>query len=104
MLELEVTNQFKRDLKLAKKRGKSRKKLDNVVEDLLQEKPLAQKYQDHPLSGNYKDHRECHIEPNWLLIYQKQQALLILVRTGTHADLFEQWKFSKSIDFLSERC
>ena len=88
MLELEVTNQFKRDLKLAKKRGKNKEKLDEVVEVLLQEKPLPQKYQDHPLSGNYKDHRDCHIEPDWLLIYRITSQNLILVRTGSHSDLF----------------
>ena len=88
MLELEYTTQFKRDLKLSKKRGKDTNKLDKIVELLLKEKSLPEKYRDHPLSGNYKDHRECHIEPDWLLIYLQSKAILALVRTGSHADLF----------------
>ena len=88
MLELEYTNQFKRDLKLSKKRGKDLEKLDPIVKLLLKEKPLPEKHRDHPLSGNYKDHRECHIEPDWLLIYLQGKTTLILARTGTHADLF----------------
>ena len=89
MLTLEFTTQFKRDLKLIKKRGKDTKKLDVVVANLLKEIPLAPKYRDHPLSGNYKDHRDCHIEPDWLLIYLKSKVSITLVRTGTHSDLFE---------------
>ena len=88
MLELEYTTQFKRDLKLSKKRGKNTDKLDPVVDLLLKEKPLPEKYQDHQLSGNYKDHRECHIESDWLLIYFQGKKVLVLVRTGSHADLF----------------
>lgn len=88
MLDLEYTTQFKRDLKLSKKRGKILRKLNTIVDLLLKEKPLPEKYKNHPLSGNYKDHQECHIEPDWLLIYLKSKTVLVLVRTGTHADLF----------------
>jgi mRNA interferase YafQ len=88
MLKLEYTNQFKRDLKLSKKRGKNLKKLEPIVELLLKKKPLPEKNKDHDLTGNYKDHRECHIEPDWLLIYLQGEAVLVLVRTGTHSDLF----------------
>ncbi len=89
MLNLDFTNQFKRDLKLAKKRGKDTKKLDMIIDSLLKEKPLEAKHRDHTLTGDYRDHRECHIEPDWLLIYLKRKTSIILVRTGTHADLFE---------------
>jgi mRNA interferase YafQ len=89
MLTLEYTNQFKKDLKLSKKRGKDPTKLQGIIELLLQEKPLLEKHRDHSLSGNYKDHRECHIEPDWLLIYLiKNEVTLVLVRIGSHADLF----------------
>lgn len=89
MLELDYTHQFKKDLKLAKKRGKNTDKLDSIIDLLLRETSLEYKHRDHPLSGDYKDHRECHVEPDWLLIYKKIKKTLILVRTGTHADLFE---------------
>ena len=89
MLELEFTNQFKKDLRLSKKRGKDLSKLEKITNLLLKEKALPEKNRDHFLSGNYKDHRECHIEPDWLLIYLKSKTTIILVRIGTHADLFE---------------
>jgi mRNA interferase YafQ len=89
MLTLEFTNQFKKDLKLSKRRGKDLSKLEQIIELLLQGKPLLEKHRDHFLSGNYKNHRECHIEPDWLLIFLiKNEATLVLVRIGTHADLF----------------
>jgi len=88
MLKLEYTNQFKRDLKLAIKRRKNTSKLDEIIDRLLKETPLDPKNRDHFLSGDYKGHHECHIEPDWLLIYMKSETKIILVRTGTHADLF----------------
>lgn len=88
MLELRYTNQFKRDLRLIKKRGKNLGKL-KVITDLLQaRKPLSEKHCNHKLSGDYKDHWECHIEPNWLLIYLLNSEAVMLVRTGTHSELF----------------
>ena len=80
--------QFKRDAKLAKKRGKDMAKLRELLMLLVEGNPLPPRYQDHPLSGNWKHHRDCHIEPDWLLIYKIDGDDLYLVRTGTHSDLF----------------
>ena len=90
MLTLNVTNQFKKDLKLAKKRGLKISKLEYVLELLINELPLDMKYHDHALIGNYIGFRECHIEPDWLLIYAIDKGKLILTatRTGSHSDLF----------------
>jgi len=89
MLILEYTNQMKRDLKLAKKRGKNLSKLKAILDLLQAEKSLLEKHCNHKLSGNYKDHWECHIEGDWLLIYLPITGAISLVRTGTHSDLFE---------------
>lgn len=90
MLEIVPSNQFKRDLKLAKRRGCNLEHLRDVVNVLAREQKLAEKYRDHGLTGNYSGFRECHIELDWLLIYRiSQDALeLFLFRTGTHSDLF----------------
>ena len=92
MLRAEFTGQFKKDYKLAIKRGCDPKKLEEVISLLCSKKPLPKSYQDHALtnSRNYKDMRECHIEPNWLLVYKivHNTLLLKLIRTGTHSDLF----------------
>lgn len=92
MLEARYEKQFKKDLKLSKKRGYNIQHLVTVVEYLVAEKQLPAKYKDHPLTDDkkYKNVRECHIEPDWLLIYriEKEIELLRLVRTGTHSDLF----------------
>lgn len=92
MLKLEFTGQFKKDYKLAVKRGCNPKKLEKVIELLCNGEPLPKAYRDHALtnSGNYKDMRECHIEPNWLLVYKIYQGSLILklIRTGSRSDLF----------------
>ena len=84
------TNQFKKDYKLAMKRGLPINELDDVIRMLVQDNPLPEKYQDHDLSGNWKGFRECHIRPNWLLIYQvvNNNLVLSLARTGSHGDLF----------------
>lgn len=89
MLKIKVHNKFKKDLKLMKKRGYDENKLWNIVELLADEKPLPVHNRDHALTGNYVGCRECHIEPDWLLVYeiQKDEILLILTRTGTHSDL-----------------
>ncbi|MBO5365583.1 MAG: type II toxin-antitoxin system YafQ family toxin, partial [Peptococcaceae bacterium] len=81
----------KRDLKLARKRGLDISLLDEVVMQLASEIPLAAKYRDHDLKGNYAGFRECHILPDWLLIYRidGNDLMLFLARTGTHSDLFE---------------
>lgn len=90
MLTLVATNQFRKDLKRIKKRGLSLSKLETVLETLLKEKTLDQRYRDHALVGNYIGFRECHIEPDWLLVYaiDKGQLILTASRTGSHSDLF----------------
>ena len=90
MLEIEFTNKMKRDVKLMKKRGKDIAKLTAALNLLANRAPMPERYQDHSLTGNLKDFRECHIEPNWLLIYQIFEDKLILsaTGTGTHSDLF----------------
>lgn len=92
MLKPEFSGRFKRDYKLAVKRGCDPKKLEEVIRLLCAEKTLPETYRDHVLtnSRNYKDMRECHIEPDWLLVYQvvRDRLLLKLIRTGTHSDLF----------------
>ena len=90
MLNIISSNQFKRDLKLAQKRGFDMDKLRTVVNTLANEQPLAEKYKDHSLTCNYSNFRECNIEPYWLLVYRidKEDIELFLFRTGTHSDLF----------------
>ena len=90
MLRIVPSNKFKKDLKLAVKRGYDIKLLENVVNRLANEKPLEPKYKDHTLSGDYSGFRECHITPDWLLVYQviNDKLVLFLSRTGTHSDLF----------------
>ena len=90
MLDIVLSNKFKRDLKLAKKRGCYIKLLQKVVDTLAQEQELDPIYRDHELNGEYRGFRECHIEPDWLLIYRISQGAveLFLFRTGTHSDLF----------------
>ena len=90
MLEIVFTNKMKHDAKLMKKRGKDMDKLIDTLNLLASCKPMPDRYKDHQLSGNLKDFRECHIEPNWLLMYQIFDNKLILSAsaTGTHSDLF----------------
>ncbi|WP_302593338.1 type II toxin-antitoxin system YafQ family toxin [Allisonella histaminiformans] len=89
-LDIIASNRFKKDLKLAKKRGLDLRNLEIAVEILASQRPLDARYRDHALTGNYGSFRECHIEPDWLLIYRQDfDALeLFLFRTGSHADLF----------------
>ena len=90
MYEIVYTNRMKRDAKLMKKRGRNLEKLVEVLNLLASGNPLPQKYKDHQLTGNLNDFRECHIEPDWLLVYRIESSgvELFLFRTGTHADLF----------------
>ena len=92
MLTLQTTSKFRKDYKLAKKRGLNLELLEIVIDILLQEKVLDEKYRDHALTGNYIGFRECHIQPDWLLIYavDKNKLVLIASRTGTHSDLFNE--------------
>lgn len=90
MLKIVPSNQFKKDLKLAIKRKANIKELENVVDTLAKGLKLDKKYRDLELKGSYKSFRECHINPDWLLIYkiEKNELELFLFRTGSHADLF----------------
>ena len=89
-LEVRFAGQFKKDLKLAKKQGKDMSKLLEIVERLANGETLEQKYRDHALTGNYQGCRECHIEPDWLLIYEIFDDVLVLLlnRVGNHSELF----------------
>ncbi len=90
MLKIVLSNQFKKDLKLAQKRGLELDLLTEVVDKLVNQEELPTKNKDHNLSGDCKGFRECHIQPDWLLIYkiEEEDVLLLLFRTGTHSDLF----------------
>ena len=92
MLKLKTTTQFRKDYKRMKKQGKDMTLLQHVIDDLLLEKTLDVNFRDHALSGNYVGFRECHISPDWLLIYVVDHGQLILTasRTGTHSDLFNE--------------
>ncbi len=91
MYQIFYTNRMKKDLKRAKKRGKDISKLIEILNLLKTGKKIPQKFCDHQLSGNLKEFRECHIEPDWLLIYQikKDKLILVAVATGTHSDLLD---------------
>ena len=90
---VEKYSQYKKDLKLMKKQGKDIPLLQAIIVELFNENPLPPHNKDHNLVGNYKGHRECHIQPDWLLIYkiraEGEERFLVLVRTGTHSDLLE---------------
>lgn len=88
--EIKFTSQFKKDLKQAKKQRKNIDKLFSVIEQISNGIPLEEKYRDHNLNGDYKNCRECHVEPDWLLIYEIIDDVLVLVltRLGSHSDLF----------------
>ena len=90
MLEVILSNQFKRDLRLAAKRGYDLDLLDEIVNKPASKEELPEKNRDHNLTGKYAGFRECHIQPDWLLVYRTDETALILFlsRTGTHADLF----------------
>ena len=90
MLNIVASNQFKKDLKLATKRGLKIEKLREVVNTLSRQETLDEKFRDHGLTGEYRGFRECHIEPDWLLVYRtnEEELELFLFRTGSHADLF----------------
>ena len=89
MLIPSYNKQFAKDLKKMLKRGKSDEKIKRVIKKLITEEQLEARYKNHRLLGNYKNRRECHIEPNWLLIYKIMENEIIFERTGTHSDLFE---------------
>ena len=88
--EIKNTTQSKKDYKLAKRRGLDINLLKEIISKLANGDPLEPKHKDHPLSGNWAGHRECHIQPDWLLVYRYEDDVLVLTltRTGTHSDLF----------------
>jgi len=90
MYTIRPTTRFQKDLKRLQKRGYDLSILTEVIKTLAQGKPLQEKNRDHALSGNFSGCRECHIEPDWLLIYEifEDELILYLTRTGTHSDLF----------------
>ena len=89
---VKATSQFKRDYKRAMKRGLNMEWLDRIITALAMGEALPEKNRDHALSGQWSGHRECHVQPDWLLIYQIDGDVLVLTltRTGTHADLFDE--------------
>lgn len=90
MLQVEYTSQFRKDLKLSKRRGKKLDLLNVIMKQIEFEEEIDKNRHDHALTGNWRLHRELHIESDWLLIYQMipNEKIVIFVRTGTHADLF----------------
>ena len=90
MLDYEIVGSFNKDLKLMQKRRKAIPKLSEVMRMLIQEEPLLPRHENHPLHGNYEGKWECHVEPDWLLIYRIDKAgrRIIFYRTGSHSDLF----------------
>lgn len=89
MKDVKTTNQFLRDLKLARKRGKNLGKIEAVIDAIAQGKTLAPRHRPHRLSGELAGFWECHVEPDWLLIWDEGERDIVLVRCGSHADLFE---------------
>jgi len=90
MLKPTFTNPFRKQRKLMQKRGKDMDELSQILSLLINEQPLPPKCENHTLRGNWKGCQECHVEPNWLLIYEidKSEQKIIFHRTGTHSDLF----------------
>jgi mRNA interferase YafQ len=90
MLNSVITGPFEQDRKVMKKRGKDIDKLTEVIDLLVNEQPLLPKHEDHPLHGNQRGKRECHVEPDWLLVYRidKKNCEVIFYSTGSHSDLF----------------
>jgi mRNA interferase YafQ len=89
MYEIRRTTQFKKDIKRVLKRGKELEQLLTVVQNLASRKPLDAIHLDHPLKGQYHGKRDCHLEPDWILIYAFEDQELVLYRTGSHSDLFK---------------
>ncbi len=90
MLNINYTNQFKKDYKRIKKQHKDLSILQFVITELINDQELDAKYKNHQLIGNWKNHSECHLEPDWLLIYRISSNNLYLERTGSHSELFRK--------------
>lgn len=89
MLSVVYRNKFKKNLDLMIRRGKDPEKIKQVIIALVNEQPLDKKQRDHALTGNFSGFRDCHIEPDWILIYRIESDILYLERTGSHSDLFK---------------
>ena len=89
-MKIYYTNQFKKDYKRVKKQHKDITKLRTVIDKLAAQKLLDVKYKDHPLTGKWQGYRDCHLEPDWILIYKSAKNVLILERTGSHSELFKK--------------
>ncbi|HKM92119.1 MAG TPA: type II toxin-antitoxin system YafQ family toxin [Prolixibacteraceae bacterium] len=91
MFRIEITHQYIKDIKLARKRNFDESKLNSAIQILVKGAQLPSHFKNHKLSGNYKGLNECHITPDYLLIYSKNKAieLITLIRIGTHSDLFK---------------
>jgi mRNA interferase YafQ len=87
--QLQQTNKFEKDLSRMKRRRIDLNILEKTVLALLQGEPLEPKHRDHALTGDWKLHRECHLAPDWLLIYKSNEEFVRLERTGSHSDLFQ---------------
>lgn len=88
MRTIRRTSQFKRDVRRMKKQAKDMSKLKEVIQKIVGGEELEARYRDHVLVGQYKGTRECHVEPDWLLIYELAPDKVVLIRTGSHSDLF----------------
>lgn len=89
MLKVSTTTKFEREVEIAKKRGKDMAKLGDIIKKLSKEEPLEPRHRNHKLLGEFKGRWECHIEPDWLLVYCKSHSEIIFERTGSHSDLFK---------------
>lgn len=89
-MTIKYTNQFKKDYKRIQRQKKDLQKLRRVINTLVARQTLETRYRDHPLSGNWKGYRDCHLEPNWVLIYKVNEDILTLARMGSHSELFKK--------------
>ncbi len=89
-MNIYYTTQFKKDYKRLKRQNKDLAKMQSIIRLLVNGQPLDPKYKDHSLTGNWKGHRDCHLAPDWLLIYRKTDNNLCLERTGSHSELFKK--------------
>lgn len=87
-LQIRQSTKFRRDVKRLGRQGADLSGLEVVISKLVEQEPLEEKYRDHPLTGNWRGYRDCHIQPDWLLIYRIADVELQLIRTGSHAELF----------------
>lgn len=89
MLKVSTTTKFDKETEIIRKRGKDMSKLGDIIKKLAKEEHLDPKHRNHKLKGNFKDRWECHVEPDWLLVYCKTKTEIIFERTGSHSDLFK---------------